>query len=371
MVIMMMSSSSSSRCLRSCWRRLLCAVGSVLLIGCTLLCEINGFEPIITTLSFTPSGRQHHRSIPATPRLSPLNPDNVLRSNNHHALNDRPLQSHRHHQRYASLLRPLTASKSNLSDNEDNDGPGIVVNPLYFIPWVGFFVYAFCFSPGNVMDGTDSAIIQSFLSDPTNTSGAINPLYFVVFNALGIMPLVVASIVLPQGRSGGGWFGAGPFLLASLAAGYFSLGGYLSFRPPPVPSKTRGELSWPTRYIFENKLYNWSVVILAASLPFTSGLVFSDPATMATVVEDYIRLASTSKLVTNSSLDLVILTFCAATLIPRDYRLRHGGGGSDDGNDEARSSITTMANLVAASTVVLPVVGAALYCAFRPPLPEE
>jgi hypothetical protein len=364
--MMMMRSSSSSSICRS--NRLLSSIFIVLslLIGCGALLwaavKVEAFEPIIAMhSSFTGSTQlhrnQHHyrRSISITksfPRqsLQSFPANGIIQSSDVSS-----------GVRYTAV-QPLSATKTNLSEgnNNDDDDGGITVNPLYLIPWVGFFVYAFLLSPGTVMDGADTTIIQSFIVDPTNLSGAINPLYFVVFNALGIMPLVLASIVLPQGKNtGGGLWGAGPFLLASLAAGYGSFGAYMSLRSSPVSSKTQKELSWPTRYVFENKLYNYAVVILSASLLFTSGLAFNP--NMSSIVDEYMQLASTSKLVAVSSLDLAILTVCAASLIPQDYRLRY----SDD--DESSST----ANLVAASTLLVPLIGAALYCAIRPPLQEE
>jgi hypothetical protein len=287
-----------------------------------------------------------------------------------------------------SVLQPLTATSSNtnnvLDDDENEEGrqdpsDGMVLNPLYFVPWVGFLAYAVLVSPGEMLDGTDTALIRSFLDDPTNNSGSINPLFFVVFNMLGIMPIVLAALVLPQGSNSkttrGLW--AGPFLLGSAAAGYGSLGLYLSFRPPPVRTKTRSDLSWPTRNIFENKIVNWAVVGLSASLLFTSGILPTIPPAGNDdgVVDGFLRLASTSKLVSVSSLDLVLLTAAAATLIPGDYRLRtnnsnNRAAGEDDDDDERSSNIVS-ANLVGVSTVLLPVVGAALYCALRPPLPED
>ena len=59
-----------------------------------------------------------------------------------------------------------------------------------------------------------------------------------------------------------------------------------------------------------------------------------------------------------SSLDLSILTLTMASLVPEDLKRR----GVEDSNK---------ANAIAASTILLPVLGAALFCALRPSLPEE
>lgn len=312
-------------------------------VGSTFLCEIHGFAP---------TGRPYGPSTNQLPKI----PGAVV------AKADVAPWHHR-----CLPVQFLLASKTSLPENDEQ--PSRALNPLYFIPWVGFFAYAFLFSPGDVMDTTDMAIIGSFLADPANAAGAINPLYFVVFNALGIMPLVLASLVLPQGSKGGLW--AAPFLVGSAAAGYGALGVYLSFRAPPVVvAKERAETSWVTRNVFENKLFSWSVVALTASLLFTSGILSAD---LEGTVAGYVQLASTSKLVAVSSLDLAVLTACAATLIPRDYLLRDAAPSSSSAAsaEDERKGVIARANLLAASTLLLPLLGAALYCALRPPLPED
>mmetsp|Transcript_5651 Transcript_5651/g.8919 ORF Transcript_5651/g.8919 Transcript_5651/m.8919 type:complete len:176 (+) Transcript_5651:1-528(+) len=175
------------------------------------------------------------------------------------------------------------------------------------------------------------------------------------------MPLVMAQLALPQGNKKG--ISAAPFLVGSLAAGYGALGIYLGLRAPPVDTKTRAEASWITGRILESDIFNWIVVALCGSTLFSSGILASS-ANLDSVVSEYGQLLSNSKFASVSTLDLSILTVCAATLIPRDYRLRTSNANGDDVIDDK-------INLVAASTVLFPVIGAALYCALRPSLPEE
>jgi hypothetical protein len=243
----------------------------------------------------------------------------------------------------------------------DNHVPAFAFNPLYATLWAAFLGFGFFLSPGTMLDPNDTSLIRSFLDDPTNSQRDVNPLFFIVFNALGIMPLVMAQLTVPQGRRKGLW--AAPFLLGSMAAGYGALGLYLSFRAPPADAKTGTEISWITRNLLENKIFNWITVALCGSVLLTSGILSNcSVANLDSMSSDYLQLASGSKLVSVSSVDLLILTISAATLIPRDYCLR-----SRDVIKEDDAKI----NLLAASTVFLPVVGAALYCALRPPLPEE
>ncbi|KAL3919508.1 MAG: hypothetical protein SGILL_003720 [Bacillariaceae sp.] len=268
----------------------------------------------------------------------------------------------------ARLHVPRTGSARNAKQvlhatNDDNsDGAEATqqsffnFNPLYGALWVGFLAYGIFFSPGELLDLGDTKMIEGFISDPTNAQGGMNPLFFAVFNALGVMPIVMAQLALPQGSKQG--VPAAPFVVGSLGAGFGALGLYLTLRAPPVDTKTKAEASWITANVLDNKLANWLTVVLCGSVLITSGIL-SSPNDFAGILESYLGLASTSKFVSVSSVDLSVLTIAAAALIPQDLRLRKAGG--DNSN----------ATLIAASTLLLPVVGAALYCALRPPLPEE
>jgi hypothetical protein len=253
-------------------------------------------------------------------------------------------------------------------DSAEDSSSFLNINPLYAGLWAAFLGYGIFFSPGQMADPTDTAIIESFINDPTNAAGNLNPLFFIVFNFLGVMPLVMAQLVLPQDNNArSGKISPLPFCLGAMAAGYGSLGLYLGFlRQSPVDTTNKSETTFITRNVMENKVFNWSMLVLCGSAIFSSGIV-SQLGDIGPVVSEYSQLASNSKLVTVSSVDLTILTVVAATLIPRDYRVRT----QDDDDDDDADTAAKNANLIAASTVLLPVVGAALYCALRPSLPEE
>mmetsp|Transcript_28303 Transcript_28303/g.68856 ORF Transcript_28303/g.68856 Transcript_28303/m.68856 type:complete len:417 (+) Transcript_28303:221-1471(+) len=294
----------------------------------------------------------------------------------------------------------LQSSTLKLFNNKIN------INPFYGTLWLGFLAYGIFFSPGEMLNPSDTQIIEQLISNPTNSATAtatgemINPLFFMVFNGLGLVPLVMAQLVVPQsalvstssspsedGESGsGGGISSVPFVLGSFAAGFGSLGLYLTFRNPPPPIESTSEVndeplltleetSWFTRNVLESKFFAVSVVLILSSLFVTSGLFTTSSSLSSTdVVDGYQQLASTSKLATVSSVDLMILTVTAATLIPSDYKLRtqRTGGNVDavsgiDGTDLTEQQI----NLLAASTALLPVIGAAIYCALRPSLPSS
>ena len=175
--------------------------------------------------------------------------------------------------------------------------------------------------------------------------------------------MIIAQLACPQGNKIGG-VPAAPFLTASLAMGFGAAGLYLTFRSPPISQKTQVEASWFTRTILENKVTSIaSILLLGASVTSALGNlpVPPDASTLSSVWSDYALLASQSKLVSVSSLDLAILTIVAATLIPRDLQLRKG---------DSESTLVLGRN-IALGTVLFPIVGAALYCLWRPQLPTE
>ena len=79
-------------------------------------------------------------------------------------------------------------------------------------------------------------------------------------------------------------------------------------------------------------------------LPFVVGLVDAVAQDSAAAIQSYTDLFASSKLVSASSVDAIILNLAAASLIPRDLKLRQP--------EKA-------------------FLGPALYCALRPALPPK
>jgi hypothetical protein len=132
----------------------------------------------------------------------------------------------------------------------------------------------------------------------------------------------------------------------------------LTFRAPPREEYVPSEASWFTRNVLENKLFSWGVVAGVVFLPFVVGLTDAVASDAAAAYQSYADLFATSKFVSASSVDAVVLNIAAAALIPRDLTLRQ---------PEIEDS---KAKLVGASTLLLPFLGAALYCALRTALPS-
>lgn len=237
-------------------------------------------------------------------------------------------------------------------------------NVLYGSLWASFLLFGLFGSPGQMGDPMDMQIIQSYIDNPSAPEG-INALFLLIFNGLGVMPLIIAQLACPQGNKVGG-LPAAPFLAASMAMGFGAAGLYLTFRSPPVAQKTQAEASWFTRTILESKITSLAALLLlgasvmsaVATLP-----VLPESGAWTSVFSDYATLASQSKLVSVSSLDFIILTIVAATLIPRDLQLRTG--------TSSATNTVALGRNIALATIFFPILGATLYCLWRPNLPNK
>ena len=269
----------------------------------------------------------------------------------------------------SGVLSPSTVTFQQPPTHEEEAAASFLskINPLYFGLWTTFLIYGIALSPGQVGDPADTHMIQAYIDDPTAPVG-INSFFLIVFNALGIVPLIVAQLACPQGRRTG--LPAAPFLAASMGMGFGAAGLYLSFRDAPVSQpKSPSETSWVTRYLLESK---WASVLVlglfSASIASAVGAATASGQDWSTILSEYVTLTQQSKFVSVSTLDLIILTIAAATLIPRDYALRVGSGNDeDDDDDEEPLAVGTK---IATATLVLPILGAALYCLWRPSLPD-
>jgi hypothetical protein len=128
-------------------------------------------------------------------------------------------------------------------------------------------------------------------------------------------------------------------------------------------------MAWGTRNVLENKLFSWGLVALCVSVLAVSGVLVGSENLHPHLLEEYKSLLQSSKFVAVSTADLAVLTISAAVLIPKDYQLRTTTTTDDD--DDESSLKSNKGPILAATTVLFPVLGAALYCALRPPLPEE
>lgn len=222
--------------------------------------------------------------------------------------------------------------------------------------YIGFSAYVALFSPGSFdisPDSLDNQLIRSAIDDPTS----LNPIFFAVFNALGVIPAINAALLLP-GSKDQKPLPAVPFVVSSFALGFGGIGPYLTLREPRPEPMTRSELGFFSKYVCESRLYGGG--LLAASLVLVYGLVtIADPAAAASGFGD---LFGTSKLVHVSTVDFAILSALIFEPIREDMA-RRGWWDVADGAEN------NLARLLGFS--LLPVLGPAAYLLVRPALPEE
>lgn len=100
----------------------------------------------------------------------------------------------------------------------------------YALLWVSLLVYAFGIAPGGSPEAAaiDSTIIAKMISTPYD--GTMNPIFVAIFNALGIVPAVLASLLLPgsgrlrRSEDPSQRLPALPFVIGSFALGFFGVG---------------------------------------------------------------------------------------------------------------------------------------------------
>lgn len=224
------------------------------------------------------------------------------------------------------------------------------------IAWLAFSAYVALASPGEFSaspDSFDNQLIAKAIDDPTS----LNPIFFAIFNALGVIPAVNAALLLP-GSKDQAPLPTVPFVVSSFALGFGGIGPYLALREPRPDVISKSEVGFVTRYVTESKLY--AAGLVAASLYLTS-LLFSLPETAAGGFSD---LFATSKLVHVSTIDFFVLSAFAFEPIREDMARRgwwdEGEGGPADGQ---------LTRLLAFSLV--PLLGPCAYLLLRPALTED
>lgn len=202
--------------------------------------------------------------------------------------------------------------------------------------WVAFVGYAFLLAPDDQPD-----TIQLIVNLSSGKWAGINPLIIALFNLMGIWPLIYGCLLLVDGR--GQKLPAWPFALASFALGAFALLPYLAWRQPN--SQFTGEKNlWIS--LADNRL--------TGAIAFLGALVLLIYGTIAGDWGDFVLQWQTSRFIDVMSLDFCLLWLLFPLLL---------------GDDMARRGLKDARIFWAAA--LIPILGAAGYLAFRPPLPGD
>ncbi|GKY94442.1 hypothetical protein MPSEU_000410000 [Mayamaea pseudoterrestris] len=251
----------------------------------------------------------------------------------------------------------LATSKSlaaTLKPNQDDESPSVAINPLFATVWLGLVAWSFTVAPGSIGSPQDNAMIQAIIANPV--SPGINELYYTFFNCFATIPVILASIALPQGQRKG--LPAAPFLILSAFLGYFAAGPYLALRAKPRTSLDGEIVGGFTRNVLENKAFSWFILAFTLYLPVTAQVFPAFQQDPSALWNGFVELVSTSRFAAVSMVDITILYLSAVALTPQDYQLRRPNASDQEAMN------------VALATAVLPILGSALYCALRPALPE-
>jgi hypothetical protein len=202
--------------------------------------------------------------------------------------------------------------------------------------WVGFITYAFLLAPP---DQPETLTLIQNLS--TGKLEGINPLIVALFNIMGILPAIYSCLLFADGRMQK--FPAWPFAIGSFAVGAFALLPYLSLREPN--SEFSGKKNWFLKF-WDSRLTGVFIALAAFTL-VTYGFTQGD-------WHDFVQQWQTSRFINVMSLDFCLLSLLFPTLL-RD--------------DMARRGLTN--KRIFWMVALMPLLGAAVYLALRPPLKES
>ena len=226
--------------------------------------------------------------------------------------------------------------------------------------WFGLLSIALFVAPKNTQT-FDVELVKELVTSPfSGGEVGANPLFEALFNSLGVVPAIYASLLLPAGGEKNqpavlavlGKY----FVGASFAFGYFVLGPYLVLRNKVTNCDRikKSELGWFVRTILESKI---NAVLLTAFASFLYLYAFKH-ALVANVFSDFISLLTKqSTLACVSTCDLIILSLFMKTTIEEDMKRRRAEGA---GNVEVNPLY-----------FILPVLGPCLYLLTREDLREK
>ena len=204
--------------------------------------------------------------------------------------------------------------------------------------WFGFVTYAVLLSPPSDPNTLD--VIRQL---STGQWSDLNPAVVVLFDFMGLWPVIYASLALTDGcdQSLPAW----PFVLGSFGLGAFALMPYLVLRKPTSALPYRSVESAVLKGL-NYRLVGMGVVI-ATILLIIYGLYGLDQAPWSETWQDFLQQFSTSQFIHVMSLDFCMLTLLTPSLL---------------WDDIARRGISPLWRVAS----VIPLLGPAFYLAFRP-----
>ena len=206
----------------------------------------------------------------------------------------------------------------------------------FLLLWLGFIGYSFLLAPA---DDPDTLTLIQNLS--TGHLEGINPYIISLFNLMGILPIMYASLLIVDGR--GQKIPATPFVIGSFFLGAFALLPYLALRQPNP--NFEGEKNLLLK-ILDSRILGIILTIAISVL-----LVF---AILNGNWNDFIQQWQTSRFIHVMSLDFCLLSLLFPSII---------------GDDLAKRGIKNKG--IFGAIALVPLLGTLLYLSLHPPLKEN
>ena len=187
-----------------------------------------------------------------------------------------------------------------------NQGQAMALGVL----WLGFIAYAVVLSPPSTPDTLDTLLKLS-----TGQWVDVNPMVVVLFNLMGLWPVVYAAFALTDGRDQS--IPAWPFVLGAFGFGAFALMPYLALRKPTGHCPYRPEetrlLGW-----LNHRLVGVSIVVATCLLMAYGVSRGQGDAT----VQDFCNQFVNSQFIHVMSLDFCMLTLLTPAVMWDDMARR-------------------------------------------------
>eukprot|EP00903_Cladosiphon_okamuranus_P020227 g18566.t2 len=187
---------------------------------------------------------------------------------------------------------------------------------LVLAVWLSLIAYAFGpWSPGAAFDPRDTEILTHLY----DTDSPVNSVFYYLFNELGVLPGIIASVLVGGGsfRKGRQPLPAPPFVFGAFLAGFFALGPYVALRNY-LPEREEGEEMSTLESVLTSKLFAVPLVALSAYCGIGLASSLADPEAVAS----FSKLFWSSKAAHVSTLDFFILITLIVDPIREDMRRR-------------------------------------------------
>lgn len=207
---------------------------------------------------------------------------------------------------------------------------------IFLLIWLAFIAYALFFSPPD-----DPQTIDLIINLSTGQWEGINPYIICLFNIMGILPLIYASLLIIDGR--GQKIMASPFVIGSFFLGAFALLPYLALRKSGT--EFTGEKTSIIK-ILDSRFLALSTTIACLAL-ITIAIVKGD-------WQDFVIQWQSSKFINVMTLDFCCLSLLFPTIVDDDLNKR----------DVTNPQIFRMLSFI-------PLIGTLIYISCRPSLKIE